>query len=207
MRQKLLLLTAIASISLHAQDPQRWAFNFGGGPTFSLSDTSDRINTGYNFTVGGGYYFTRHLGLNIDYIFNGADLSSTVLKNVGAPGGYAHNWGFGFNPIYRFGTERRFGGYVTGGYGVYTRTANLTRPGIVPGVICDPWTYFCYSGAYYADIIYRSNSTTKGGWDFGGGLTYQLSDSMKFYTELRYYNILTTTVRTKLLPLTFGLRW
>jgi len=115
--------------------------------------------------------------------------------------------GLRLNPTYRFGTERKFGGYITGGYGVYTRTANLTRPGVVPGIICDPWIGFCYSGAYYADIIYRSNSTTKGGWDFGGGLTYQLSDGLKFYTELRYYNILTTTVRTKLLPLTFGLRW
>jgi opacity protein-like surface antigen len=207
MRQKLLLLTAIASIPLYAQDPQKWAFNFGGGPTFSLSDTSNRINTGYNFTVGGGYYFTRHLGVNVDYVFNGADLSSQVLQTTGAPGGYAHVWGFGLNPIYRFGTERKLGGYVTGGYGVYTRTANLTRPGVVPGIICDPWGFYCYSGAYYADIIYRSNSTTKGGWDIAAGLTYQLSDHMKFYTELRYYKIFTTNVRTQLLPLTFGLRW
>src|SRR5437763_12683199 len=113
MRQKLLLLAALASIPLYAQDPSRWAFNVGGGPTFSLSDTSDHLNTGYNFTAGGGYYFTRHLGVNIDYLFSGADLSPNVLRVTGAPGGYAHNWGFGFNPIYRFGTERRLGGYVT----------------------------------------------------------------------------------------------
>jgi len=207
MRQKLLLLAAMASISLHAQNSQKLAFNFGGGPTFTVSDTSDRLNTGYNFTFGGGYNFSKNLGVNIDYIFNGADLSTKVLNFTSAPGGYAHVWGFGFNPIYRIAPERRMGGYLTGGYGVYTRTVNLTRPGVVPGVICDPWTFFCYSAPVYADIIYRSNSTTKGGWDIGGGFTYQLSGNMKFYAELRYYKVLTTTVRTELLPLTFGLRW
>ena len=197
----------MASIPLHAQDFHNWAFNVGGGPTFGLSDTSNRINTGYNFTLGGGYNFSKHLGLNVDYIFNGADLSSHVLNLTGAPGGYAHDWGFALNPILRIAPERRLGGYVSAGYGVFTRTVNLTRPGVVPGVICDPWTFICYSAPVYADVIYRSNSTTKGGWDVGAGLTYRIGERMNFYTEIRYYEILTTNVSTQLLPLTFGLRW
>lgn len=206
MRQKFLIL-AVMAIPLYSQDFHRLAFNVGGGPTFGVSDTSDRINTGYNFTVGGGYNFGKYIGLNLDYIYNGADLSTNVLNLTRAPGGYARAWGFGLNPIVQIAPDRRLGGYVTAGYGVYTRTVNLTRPGIVPGTICDPWTWICYSGPVYADLIYRSNSTTKGGWDIGGGLTYKFAGSMKFYAEVRYYEIMTTNVRTQLLPLTFGLRW
>lgn len=198
---------ALAALPLQAQDFHRWAFNFGGGPTFGVGDTADRINVGYNVGVGGGYNFSSHFGFNVDYSFQSADLSNKSLLAAGSPGGYGHVWGFSADPIYRFAPSRRVGGYVTGGYGVFTRTVNLTRPGVVPGVICDPWTFICYSGPVIADVIYRSNSTTKGGWNVGGGITFRLTESAQFYTELRYYEVLTSNVRTQLLPLTFGLRW
>ena len=101
----------------------------------------------------------------------------------------------------------QLGGYVVGGFGVFTRTVNLTRPGVVPGLICDPWTFICYSAPVYADIIYRSNSVTKGGWNIGGGITFRLNEGVQFYTEIRYYEVLTPDVHTQLLPLTFGLRF
>jgi opacity protein-like surface antigen len=117
-------------------------------------------------------------------------------------------WGFSANPIYRFAPGSKIGAYVLGGYGVFTRTVNLTRPGVIPGVICDPWTLICYSGPVYADVIYRSNSTTKGGWDIGGGITYRLGEGQtEFFTEIRYYDVLTTNVRSTFLPLTFGFRF
>jgi opacity protein-like surface antigen len=205
--RKLALLLCLLSATMEGQDFHRWAFNVGGGPSFGVGDAADRINTGYNVQVGGGYNFSKHFGLNIDYTFQSADLSNKALTAAGSPGGYAHAWGFSADPIYRIAPDRRLGGYVTGGFGVFTRTVNLTRPGVVPGVICDPWTFICYTGPVYADIIYRSNSVTKGGWNIGGGVTFRLNESLQFFTELRYYDILTSDVRTQLLPLTFGLRW
>ena len=201
------LLAAVFCFCVAGQDLRRWSFNAGGGPTFPIGDTSDRLNTGYNFKAGGGYNFSRHFGLDINYSFQGADLSNSSLLAAGSPGGYAHVWGFSADPIYHIAPQRRLGGFLTAGYGVFTRTINLTRPGVVPVIICDPWTFICYSGTTIADVIYRSNSTTKGGWNVGGGMTFGLTENVKFFAEIRYYEVLTTNVRTTLLPLTFGFRW
>jgi opacity protein-like surface antigen len=134
--------------------------------------------------------------------------SSRPEGKDGAPNGYAHAWGFSANPVFKFAPDRKLSAYILGGYGVFTRTVNLTRPRVVPGVICDPWTFICYTGPVYADVIYPSNSTTNRGWDIGGGITYRLGESrMKFFTEIRYYDVLTQDVRSTFLPLTFGLRW
>lgn len=204
----MLVLGLLSSFSLFAQTGSKWNANVGGGVSFGTGDAGDRVDTGWNFSAGGGINFGSHLGLEVDYLFNGADLSNKALQAAGAPGGYAHMWGFSANPIYKFAPGRKIGAYILGGYGVFTRTINLTRPGFVPGVICDPWTFICYSGPVYADLIYRSNSTTKGGWDIGGGITYRLGEGRtEFFTEVRYYDVLTQDVRTTLLPLTFGFRW
>lgn len=205
---KTIFVFALLSGTIFAQDPGRWNFNFGGGPSFPTGDAGSRVDTGYTATAGGGINLNRHFGLTLDYTFDGFGLSNKALSAAGAPNGYVHAWGFTADPVYRFAPGRKFGGYVTGGYGVFTRTVNLTRPGLVPAVICDPWTLICYSGAVVADVVYRSNSTTKGAWDIGGGLTYRVGESrMNFYVELRYFDMLTTEVRSTFLPLTFGLRW
>jgi opacity protein-like surface antigen len=199
----------LAAGVMSAQDLSRWNANVGAGPSFGMGDVSDRVNTGFNFTAGGGFNFSRQFGIEADYLFNDFGLSDKALNAANAPGGYAHVWGFSANPVFRIAPEgKKLGAYFLGGYGVFTRTVNLTRPGAVPAVICDPWTFFCYSGAVYADVIYRSNSTTKGGWDVGGGVTYRLGEGRtNFFAEVRYYDVLTTNVRSTFLPITFGLRW
>ena len=204
----LFFLCFLSFNSLIAQDSHKWNANVGGGVSFPIGDAGDRANTGYNFTAGGGLNISKQFGVEIDYIFNGFNLSDKALQGAGAPNGYAHMWGFSANPVFRFEGNGKLGGYVLGGYGVFTRTVNLTRPGVVPGVICDPWTFICYTGPVYADIIYRSNSTTKGGWDVGGGVTYRLGESSaKFFAEIRYYSVLTRDVKGTFLPLSFGIRW
>ena len=194
--------------TVSAQDFSRWSLNLGAGPTFPVGETNERTNVGYNISAGGGFNFTKNFGLNIDYTFNDLGLSDSVLSNANAPGGYSHVWGFTANPIFRIAPDRKVGGYLTAGYGVFTRTTNLTRPTIVPGLICDPWGFFCYVGQIYADQVYSSHSTTKGGWDVGAGMTYRLGEGRtKLFAEVRYYEMLTSNFKTRLLPVTVGLRW
>lgn len=204
--RKIVVFGLLSCAILSAQELRRWNANIGAGVSFPTGSAADRVNTGFNFTGGAGYNFSKHFGIEADYHFNDFGLSDRSLVAAGAPNGYTHVWGFSANPVYRIAPDHKLGGYVLGGYGVFTRTVDLTRPGVVPGVICDPWTYFCYSAPVYADIIYRSNSTTKGGWDIGGGITYRLGESTQFFTEIRYYSVLTKNKAT-FLPLTFGLRW
>ena len=206
--KRVLFFLVLSCSALVAQDFHKWNANVGGGPSFGVGDAGNLINTGFNFTAGAGLNVSKAFGFEVDYLFNDFGLSDQALHSLSAPDGYAHFWGFSANPVYRFGGNSKLGGYVLGGYGVFTRTVNLTRPGVIPGTICDPWTLICYTGPVYADVIYRSNSTTKGGWDIGGGITYRLGESAaKFFTEIRYYSVLTDRTRGTFLPLTFGFRW
>jgi opacity protein-like surface antigen len=202
------LFALISSTALWAQGPGRWSANIGAGPAFGVGDAGDRVNTGFNVSAGAGFNFSQKFGIMLDYTYNDFGLSDKALSQVGAPDGFAHVWGFSAEPVYRIAPDRKVGGYVLGGYGVFTRTVGLTRPGLVPAIICDPWTFICYSGATVADIIYRSNSITKGGWNLGGGLTYRLGESKaNLYVEFRYFDVLTNNVDTTFLPMTVGLRW
>lgn len=208
MKAATIVLAIVSCAPVWAQGPGRWNFNIGAGPAFGLGDTSDRLNTGFNISAGGGINFTQRFGLTLDYTYNDFGLSDRALAEAGAPNGFAHVWGFSADPVYRFAPTKKVGAYVLGGYGVFRRTVGLTRPGLVPAVVCDPWTFFCYSGATVADVIYRSNSTTKGGWNIGGGLTFRLGEGRtNLYVEARYFDVLTSNVSTRFLPLTFGLRW
>lgn len=209
MGMRYFLIFALAgSFVVNAQDYRKWNGYVGAGPSFGIGDTGDRVNTGWAFNGGGGYNFSKNVSLNVDYIYNRFGLSDKTLEAAGAPDGFATLWGFSLNPMVRTDPEKRFGGYVTGGYGVMTRTGNLTRPGVIPAIICDPWTGICWEGSVIADVIYRSNSTTKGGWNIGGGFTVNLGESgAQFYTEIRFYQAFTSDVKTTVMPLTFGVRW
>jgi opacity protein-like surface antigen len=87
---KLFCLLMVSPLALSGQDVSRWNLNVGVGPSFPTGNTTNRINTGFNFTAGGGFNFSDHIGLNIDYIFNDFNLTDQALAGANAPGGYSH---------------------------------------------------------------------------------------------------------------------
>jgi len=63
-------------------------------------------------------------------------------------------------------------------------------------------------GTLSSDTILASGSTDGFGWNIGGGLTYRLGEShAKIYTEARFHFAYHSGINTKVLPITFGLRW
>ena len=49
-------------------------FNIGAGVSFPISDAGDRFQTGAAFQFGVAYYFTRRLGLQVEYLYSGHDV-------------------------------------------------------------------------------------------------------------------------------------
>src|SRR4051812_29810148 len=113
-----LLLTVAAGAQENTQF-HHYNFNFGGGVTPSVGTDSSRLNTGWNFVAGGGYNFTRNLGVVGEYMVNQTDVNRSVLRQLNVPGGTGTIWSLTANPTIRFNPNGRFGGYLIGGGGLY----------------------------------------------------------------------------------------
>jgi hypothetical protein len=113
------LLLATVTIPAVAQENTQWHhynFNVGGGVTPMVGSDASRLNTGWNFVAGGGYNFTRALGIVGEYMVNQSGVSNQTLQQLNVPGGSGTIWSLTANPTVRFNPNGRFGGYLIGGW-------------------------------------------------------------------------------------------
>lgn len=205
-----LLLTTmlfVVTMCATAQDDQRWLFNIGGGPGFTLGDLSKFADTGGHFVVGGGYNFSHIVGVDTEFLWQDLPINSSTRHLLGTPGASAGQYAWTFNPIIHVPVGERLGTYFIGGIGWYHRHGHTTTPGA--GVVCDPywsWWYGCTIGS--VDWVTGARHEDSFGENIGGGLTVRLGEShAKLYAEVRYHHAGYNRVATHILPLTFGLRW
>jgi opacity protein-like surface antigen len=184
---RLLLALALPGVSCFAQDFNKWTVEGAAGPTFPSGGAKDRWNTGWNFMLGGGRNFTPHISGVIEFQYDRFGLTNTALQNYSQPDGYNRFWSFTFNPRYDFNPKGRFDGYLTGGYGVYSRTLAFTDPSQIQQY-CDPYYGYCQSSG--APVI-ASYINYRGGVNAGGGVTHTLFGSgLKFFTDVRFNRFL-----------------
>jgi Outer membrane protein beta-barrel domain len=192
----------------------------GGGFNAPTSDSSPYITWGWNFTGSGGYRFDKHFAINLEYQFIHSKLPGAIIDQAGATGGYAHIWSFTLDPYYDINPKSAVEFYATGGGGFYRKVTSFTDP--QPQVYC---TYF-YCGIITQDVVVGHFSSNQGGWNVGGGIQHRFAGwngdgKMRVFAEARYLDVLspavttepnglgTTTVGegTKIIPVTFGVRW
>jgi len=195
-------------------------FEAGGGFNAPTSDSSPYITWGGNINVGAGYRINPRVSVLAEYQFIDDKLPGALIAETGATGGNAHIWSFTLDPVVDLAPKRTNDVYVTGGGGFYRKVTNFTDP--EPAEYC---TYF-YCGIAYQNTVVGHFSSNQGGWNVGGGFTRRLGGmygdgTMKLFAEVRYLEVNTpaevstpnglgtTTVGadTKLIPVTFGVRW
>jgi hypothetical protein len=206
-RSSALVLGVVLAASVSAQE-RKWNLHFGGGPSFARTAMRDFVNRGYHFGGGGGVNLTPQAGLVGEFRFNSFGVNDQTLRRFEMPDGRTYVWNVSLNPTLRLNPNGRLGGYVIGGYGVYRRTIEFTQPTLRPTVICDFWWGFCSQVLVPANQVLGRFSTTRGGWNGGGGVTFGLGRSgTKLFVEMRYHQMLTSSRSTQFAPLTAGLRW
>jgi len=212
MRRRSLFLVATtiiaaAAIPAHAQDYSRFLLNVGGGIGYPQGDLNSFVNSSGNFVAGGGYNFAKYFGVDTEYYWNDLPVNDHFKQLLKMPSVRAQQYAWTFNPIVQVPLGRKFGTYLIGGIGWYHRSGQTTTPGV--GVICDPywsWWYGCTIAS--VDIVTKSRSNNAFGENVGVGFTYRLAEShLKIYAEVRYHQASYNNVPTKLVPLTFGIRW
>src|SRR4051812_49677820 len=140
-----LLLSTLTTTALSQENTQwhHYNFNVGGGVTPMVGADASRLNTGWNFVAGGGYNFTRSLGIVGEYMVNQMGVSNGVLQQLNVPGGSGTIWSLTANPTLRINPNGRVGGYLIGGGGVSTPPHQVTPPPAGAGDFFYPWFWFC----------------------------------------------------------------
>lgn len=191
-----------------AQDEHSYTLYGGAGFSPLVGDVSSRLDNGWHLTVGGGLNVTRHLAATLEYSYNGFGVSKKVLQEAQVPDGNSHLWSITVNPKIRLYRRGNFDPYVVGGVGYYRRTVEFTKPVGVPVFVFDPFFGVFFNTIVQADQILGRITQDGVGGSLGAGLDVKLRESgLRFYTEARYHYANTGSIPTRMVPVTFGIRW
>jgi hypothetical protein len=192
-----------------AQTWNRFSVFAGGGFTPVTGTLGNRLDTGWNVLVGGGYKFTNRVGANVEFQYHGLGVQNHVLNELQVPNGNAHVWSIGLSPIIMLRpSESRFSPYVTAGGGYYRRTVEFTEPTSTFINIFDPWWGWIGPVEVPANRVLGRVSRGGPGFNVGGGFAVRLGESnTQFFAEARYHYASTTGAITRMVPVTLGLRW
>src|SRR5262245_39459810 len=202
----------VGSISAQAQDEKKWSVQGGAGFGVPVASTSDYVSTNANIVVGGGYDFTRIIGVTGEFMWQGLTVKDSNISQITALGAKSNLYSVTGNIRLTIPTGGKFGAYAIGGTGWYRRSDSLDRDVLVPGTVCVPawdwWVPVGFNGLVPAEQVIASRSSDVLGANGGAGLTYKVSENgMKVYAEARFHYAPTERVFTRVVTSTFGVRW
>lgn len=209
----LFLILVYASVSAVGQvEAPKFNFNIGGGFGLPQGNLSNFANMGGNFVAGGGLNLGQATSFNGEFMWQDMPPKSSIVALTGAPDGSARTYSLTGNLMFHSPEAHHAGAYIIGGGGWYHRSWELTRPSISVGTVCLPsyafWGVVCDNGLVESTTELNSGSNNGFGWNVGAGVTFRLGEShTKLYSEVRYHVAYYDTLDTRILPVTFGVRW
>ncbi len=204
LRACALLALTLATVAATAQE-HRYTFEVGGGYTPPVGRTANRLNNGWNIGGGVGVNLGRFFSIGPHFMYNSFGVNSALLGAVGAPNGNGRVYAVTADPRIQFGT--RFSPYIVGGVGWYRRTIEFTQPSLFPVTVFDPFFGIFYPAVTTGNQVLGSVVRDGIGGSLGGGLQFGVSHGAKIFAEARYHYANTGHVPTRMVPLTFGIRF
>ncbi len=183
------------------------------------SELSPSEGWGYNINVGGGWNFSKRIGVLLEYQFNREGMAGDYLNALNAAnsssggdiGGNINTWSFTLDPVFYLPYSQGSGFFVTGGGGFYRKVTNFTEPECEEDIY---YGYICESATAY------HFSSNQGGFNAGFGWYHKVfgpDSNGKFYAEVRYVwvnspqpdssNYYQGSGTEGLIPVTFGVRF
>ena len=204
------LVFVLCCSTAFGQITERFNFSAGAGFTTPVKRAARSVDTGWNFGLRGGLNVSDFFQADLDFTYNHMDLNSSTLAFFNEPDGSLAVWSLTFNPVINLAPRTSaVQPYITAGYGLYDRNLTLTRPTIVPSLVCDPFFGVCFPAAVGVNQVVASNSTLKPGFNGGAGFNFRLGEHrLRLFAEARYHRMFTTHGSDiELIPVTFGFRW
>ena len=191
-------LSGLPQVVAQGKDYSKFTINGGVGLSSPLGKGGDTLNTGYIVTVGGGYNFSKRLGVLAEYDYSHLGVEQSAadkLANKGTNDQVTANgrvWAFTGNSIMHLNRPGKVDFYGIAGAGVYQRRIGLSV------------TTTKSTGATTASF---TKISTAFGINFGGGVTFEVGKGFKGYVEARYHHAFTEDAHTQLFPISVGIRW
>jgi Outer membrane protein beta-barrel domain len=203
-----IMLLGMTTLGL-AQGERRWSANVGGGYTALVGAISNRLDNGWNAKIGGEFNVTRHFSIGPRFSWNGLGVSRGVLNEANVPGGNSHVWSLTADPRIRLAPFHHINPYFVGSVGYYRRVLEFTQPTVQSAFVFDPIFGFLPGFIPANQVlgrITRNSLGGGGGFGFDIGLGHRVSNA-RFFSEARYEYASTGRIPTRMIPLTFGIRF
>jgi hypothetical protein len=216
----LLLCGLVASASAQESKFSRYNFMVGGAYGIGRDDVASYVgDSGPELVVGAGMNYSKMFGFDAEYMYYRLPFRQSVIVNQGLPGQSGHMQSISLDTIvhvpFRFHNVAAYGIF---GVGFYDREVSLKHPQtLTVGTPCQPawrwWDLTCVTTGNGYTIqpqqVMSSNSRVAGGFNVGGGLTYQLNylKHTNIFFEWRYHRAYQADGETIVMPVTIGLRW
>jgi hypothetical protein len=194
----------------------RYNFNVGAGLGIGQGAVANFVGNSFEGTAGAGRNFNRIFGVSAEYMYYNLDLRPSVADNQNVPNATGSMNSASLNGIVRAPYHLgKLGAYGIFGVGFYHR--NVSTHQLLPvGSLCQPawvwWDVYCTGippSVQNAPVTLSSFSKIAGGYNYGGGITYNLNrwHNAKIYAEWRHHKAYFSDKESVVWPVTVGLRW
>ena len=159
------------------------------------------------------------IGLKFDLGYTNTDIKQSVINAINTElmgmgagsitGGDVTIWSGSANAVWGPDTDSAVGFYLTAGVGLDYVEGRITDNALVYyPPICDPWLWWCIPGGVGpGTIVVLSEHTTDFSWNWGVGVTFELSSGSQIFIEARYETVETSPQATEYIPIVVGYRW
>ena len=188
------------------------AFEAGGGFNAPVGNDTPFITWGGNFTLGGGFHFSKMFSALLEYQFMDDKLPGGLISTAGTTGGDAHINSITGSPVIDLFPKKSNGAYLVGGWGYYHKSTNFNEY-----ECCDLY-------GYEVNVTVGSFTSNQWGGNAGLGIYHRLGGNMygnddsdnhsEVFAEARYTFIHTPPISqnnglgtTELIPVTVGIRF
>lgn len=187
------------------------AFELGGGFNGPVGNDTPYITWGGNFTVGGGFRFSRVFSTLLEYQFIDDKLPGAFISAVGTQSGNAHFNSITGSPVIDLTPKRHNGLYLVGGFGYYHKSTNFSDY-----VCCDLYGYSVPENVLTITSNQWGGNAGLGIYHRLGGDLYgpDTAGTSEIFAEARYLYVHTPPISqnnglgtTELIPVTVGVRF
>ncbi len=186
----------------------------GGGLGIGKDDVASYVGNSWQGVAGAGINLNRWFGVDGEYMWYDLNFRPEVKLNQQLTNQSGNMQSFSLDGIVTVPKHiGKLGAYGIFGVGYYRRTVSVPSRFLQPGTLYEPaWRWWDIQRDIFGNVLGQtmsSNTKDAGGFNFGGGATYQLNHlhNAKVYFEWRYHRAYQSDGKTIVMPITVGLRW
>ena len=129
--------------------------------------------------------------LNAEFMFHGLPVQRNIIDQLGFSDVKGRLYSLTSNLIVGSSIGSGKNAYLIGGGGWYRRTIEAKQTILSVGEICEPWWWWdaqCVNGIITKEVTVGSQTSSAGGFNFGGGLMFQLGESRRLLKSPPIYS-------------------